>query len=236
MNKDNIYQIIGYRGEYNEKVKRSIRILLKQNHPDHNGDIKIFKLINEVKKELESNNVSYKYDKDKYKDDLCDIDYVYCNDMILKLKKKLYSLEKTINFTKDNIKKLNSEYNYLYHENSNKNIELLNYEKDNNLNNIKLKYIIIVIILIITFIIMIKDLNIYTLIVFLLTILVLILVIKKVNVKDDSEIENELSIIDSIEKSKILTKKYERELLILKEEKTKIKNDLRFYSNIVKNK
>ena len=59
MNKDSIYRIIGYNGEYTASVKRAIRKLLKENHPDNKGDRKTFELINEVKKELEENRVSY---------------------------------------------------------------------------------------------------------------------------------------------------------------------------------
>ena len=38
MNKDDVYQIIGYQGEYTESVKKAIRKLLKDNHPDNKGN------------------------------------------------------------------------------------------------------------------------------------------------------------------------------------------------------
>ena len=63
MNKESIYKIIGYNGEYNSSVKRAIRKLLKTNHPDNNGDRRIFELICEVKEELENNKVTYSSNK-----------------------------------------------------------------------------------------------------------------------------------------------------------------------------
>ncbi len=89
MNKDSIYQIIGYQGEYNNNVKKALKKLLKDNHPDNHGDIKLFKLINEVKRELETNKVSYKYNDENAKNIINDIDYDFCKEMILKLEKEL---------------------------------------------------------------------------------------------------------------------------------------------------
>ena len=90
MNKESIYRIIGYHGEYNNNVKKAIRKLLKENHPDNNGDRRVFELINEVKKELEENRVSFDYKKIKSsikKNE--DIDYEYCYKMIDSISKEL---------------------------------------------------------------------------------------------------------------------------------------------------
>ena len=65
MNKDSIYRIIGYHGEYSDSVKKALKKLLKENHPDRNGNVEIFKIINEVKNELETDKVSFQYAKVK---------------------------------------------------------------------------------------------------------------------------------------------------------------------------
>ena len=83
MNKESIYIIIGYKGEYNTNVKKAIRKLLKDNHPDKKGNQKIFELINEVKEELENNKVSYSPKKSNNKiNEIDDIDYNYCVERI----------------------------------------------------------------------------------------------------------------------------------------------------------
>ena len=60
MIKEEVYKLIEYNGVYDDKVKRNLKKLIKKYHPDKNkGDSKIIKVIYEVKKELETNKVSY---------------------------------------------------------------------------------------------------------------------------------------------------------------------------------
>ena len=89
MNKESIYKLIGYNGEYTANVKKAIRKLLKENHPDNNGNRKIFELISEVKKELEENKVSYNSQK-TINNSIDDIDYDYCFDMIKTITKEKF--------------------------------------------------------------------------------------------------------------------------------------------------
>ncbi len=60
MNKNEIYEAIGYKGQYSKDVKRKLRLLMKKFHPDVNsGNDQMMKLLVEVKNELISNKVSY---------------------------------------------------------------------------------------------------------------------------------------------------------------------------------
>ena len=61
MTKEEIYKYIKYNGVYDSGVKKRLKKLIKKYHPDvNNGDDTVMKLINVVKKELESGNVSVK--------------------------------------------------------------------------------------------------------------------------------------------------------------------------------
>lgn len=61
MTKEEIYKYINYQGKYDINVKRRLKKLIKKYHPDlNNGDDKVMKLINEVRKEIENNEGNYK--------------------------------------------------------------------------------------------------------------------------------------------------------------------------------
>ena len=61
MTKEEVYKYIKYNGIYDSGVKKRLKKLIKKYHPDlNNGDDAVMKVINEVKKELESNTVSIK--------------------------------------------------------------------------------------------------------------------------------------------------------------------------------
>ena len=99
MNKDSIYKLIGYDGEYNKEVKSKLRGLLKKYHPDHNqGKSEIFKLINEVKKELEGNQSKTKNKKETSKKDTDsnNEDFLYYEMKIQELSKQKEELEQKI--------------------------------------------------------------------------------------------------------------------------------------------
>ena len=116
MNKESIYRIIGYKGEYNNNVKKAIRKLLKENHPDNNGDRKIFELINEVKKELEENKVSINYKKNQSNIPVGDdIDYLYCSKMIDKITKEKEAYQKAYDKKKKELADVIDNYNSIYY-------------------------------------------------------------------------------------------------------------------------
>ena len=243
MNKDSIYQIIGYQGEYNNNVKKAIRKLLKENHPDNHGDANIFKIINEVKKELETNKVSYQY-KDNKKNNINDIDYDFCHKMIDKIENELIIINKEFIKTKKEINNVDTLYSDLYENNlKNANI-LLNIEKKKKeLNKIKVISIAITLLLVITFIVMFITKNNYILIILSLLIIILIYeiikffkIINKITMHDEIELKKYLNIIDDIKKNQCLKKEYENKLLKILEEKGKLENNLRFYNNLLNNR
>lgn len=58
MTKKDIYEYLNFQGIYDVNVKRRLKNLIKKYHPDlNNGDDTVIKIINEVKKELETGNV-----------------------------------------------------------------------------------------------------------------------------------------------------------------------------------
>ena len=223
MNKDSIYQIIGYHGEYNNSVKKALKKLLKENHPDHHGNIELFKLINEVKKELETNKVSYKINDKKIKNNFDDIDYEYCKEMIIKLEKKLVTINEKYYKEKNTINNLDIKYNNLYTGVlKNKNIILNIDEKKKELNEIKIVSLIMIILLITVFIIIIVTQNNYLLI--LLVLMGIILIYEIVNLFDD------------IKRNQNLKREHEKLLIEIFNEKGKIENNLRFYKNLISKK
>ena len=56
---EEVYKLIGYKGKYDDKVKKSLKKLIKKYHPDRYGKNDIIKVIYEVKEELETNKVSF---------------------------------------------------------------------------------------------------------------------------------------------------------------------------------
>ena len=113
MNKENIYHLIGYRGEYNKFVKKNLKKLLKEYHPDNGGDTRIFKIINEVKNELENNKTSI----DVIKSDTSNskkIDYDFCVQQITHLEEQRKMVTSDLQNKKSNLSNLIREYNRLY--------------------------------------------------------------------------------------------------------------------------
>ena len=57
MTKEEIYEYLNFQGKYDANVKKRLKKLIKKYHPDlNNGDDTTIKIINEVKKELETGN------------------------------------------------------------------------------------------------------------------------------------------------------------------------------------
>lgn len=114
MTKEEIYKYIKYNGVYDSGVKKRLKKLIKKYHPDvNNGDDTVMKLINIVKKELESGNVSVK-DTSITKDKTINknsVDVLSITGLIKKLNKEINSLNKKIIEGYKDEYKLFMEYN-----------------------------------------------------------------------------------------------------------------------------
>lgn len=246
MKKEEVYKLIEYNGIYDDKVKSNLKKLIKEYHPDKNKrDKNTIEIIYEVKKELESNKVSYKKKKEKNdKDELVKkerfISEQECLESIIRLKDiengnnsvliKMYG-ELALEF-----KKYRSTYQKLF--------SLKN--KLCKLNDEKNKYatirLIILLISLMMFFLLIIDIlyiksNIFA---FLLLILIVINLCYCIyNKKNDSIEENIINIsfnIEKVEKNIMLIQKniddLSNEIRSLERKNTSVKNDIRFYKNM----
>ena len=245
MNKDSIYKIIGYNGEYNASIKKAIRKLLKENHPDNNGDTRIFQLINEVKDELENNKVSYNYKKNTnsvHFDD--DIDYLYCSKMVDKITKEKEIYLKNLENKNEKLKKYIDEYKVNYRTGINLECNLLsNSELMKKLKNIKVLCILLLIISALVFMISVWQNSIIFLIVFILLTIICIITIHKsffiihkmVDI-NKSKIKNYVNINSQIRHNLKKQDELKKEINEINKIINNYENDLRFYDNILKNR
>ena len=242
MNKESIYKIIGYHGKYTDGVKKALKKLLKENHPDHKGNEEIFKLVNEVKKELENNQVSFKWNDNESINKYADIDYDYCNLMIEKLKRERSLLQQDKSEINEQMKILSNEYRERYRE-SIHGAEMILNKNDNlkTLKKIKLTSVIATIILIITFIVAVMQNNIVIFITFGLGCFVTIIVIEKyfdffhkLSIKSEEKIADYLKKVDGIKNITTEQERLSKKLLNVERRINKIENDLRFYKNLLK--
>jgi len=114
MTKEEIYSYLKYNGVYDSGVKRRLKKLIKKYHPDlNNGDDTVMKLINEVKKELETNSVSVNIDRNNKvkKSNKSSVDIINITSIINKLNKELVLLNKKIEDGYHDEYKLFIEYN-----------------------------------------------------------------------------------------------------------------------------
>lgn len=114
MTKEEIYIYLKYNGVYDSGVKRRLKKLIKKYHPDlNNGDDTVMKLINEVKKELETNSVSVNIDSNNKvkKSNKSSVDIINITSIINKLNKELVLLNKKIEDGYHDEYKLFIEYN-----------------------------------------------------------------------------------------------------------------------------
>lgn len=114
MTKKDIYTYLKYNGIYDSGVKRRLKKLIKKYHPDlNNGDDTIMKLINEVKKELETNSIGTNVDSNikEKKYNKSNIDIISITSIINKLNRELVSLNKKIEDGYHDEYKLFIEYN-----------------------------------------------------------------------------------------------------------------------------
>ena len=114
MTKEEIYTYLKYNGVYDSGVKRRLKKLIKKYHPDLNtGDDTVMKIINEVKKELETNSVSVNIDRNNKvkKSNKSSVDIINITSIINKLNKELVLLNKKIEDGYHDEYKLFIEYN-----------------------------------------------------------------------------------------------------------------------------
>ena len=242
MNKDSIYRIIGYNGEYNANIKKAIRKLLKENHPDNNGDRKIFELINEVKKELEENRVSFDYKNNKSNIKINeDIDYEYCTKMINVITNKKNIYTKELESKKEELSESINEYKNYYHDS----ISLESYLLTNSVNmdklkNIKAYSIITLILAIIVFFISIWTKKILFFVIFVLLALICVIIIhkafyimQKVTDNNRNKIKSYVGVNSKIRKNQTKQNELNQEIQDLKRKINNLDNDLRFYNNLL---
>ena len=243
MNKDSIYKLIGYQGEYDINVKKAIRKLLKENHPDNKGNRRIFELINEVKKELENNKVSFDYKNNSININ-DDIDYLYCSKMIdmIKKKKKIYTSEL------EKRKKELAHYNYEYKNNYRNSLDLETYLLSNSSNMGKLKRIkilsvLLIILASILFFISIWEKSLFFLILFVIVIIICVIIVHKaftvIQIIAESNREKLASYVSTNSNLRYSQNNQERlrkEIYEINKKINILENDLRFYNNIFNNR
>ena len=244
MNKDSIYKIIGYNGEYNNSVKRAIRKLLKENHPDNKGDRRIFELINEVKEELENNKVSYNYKKNNSIQINEDIDYLYCSKMVDKITKEKEIYETSLKNKNSKLKKYIDEYKINYRSSIDLENDLLsNSMLIKKLKNTKVLCILFLILAILTFIISVWQNSVLFLIIFtILTIICILiihksfLIIHKMTNYNKSNIKKYISTNSILRSNQRKQEELKKEINELNKRINNCENDLRFYDNILKSR
>ena len=242
MNKDSIYRIIGYNGEYTASVKRAIRKLLKDNHPDNKGDRKTFELINEVKKELEENRVSYntKNNKDNIKIN-DDIDYLYCSKMIDEINEKLTIYTNDLNKKEEKLASYTKEYKNYYRDSIDLESSLLNNSKKNyELNNIKSTSILLLTLSVIVFLLSLLTRNVifYSIFITLVAVSVYVihkafLIMQKVTDCNHNKVNNYVGVNNKIRDNQTNQEKLRKEIQELNKKINRLENDLRFYHNII---
>ena len=244
MNKDSIYKLIGYKGEYNKEVKTKLRKLLKKYHPDHNkGNSETFKLINEVKKELEkspklkvniSNETSENIQESITKEDL---EYYYKRIAFLHEQNKIIQskIEERNNHLKEILQKFNS-----LNEKTTTNNELL-CENNDNVNYLKMfrkKYIIYILSFSIFIIGYLLTKNLFFILLIIIIIIVLsidisklYLSIKELTGKNNNYLLKNIELFKEIDAIKNDISNQKKIILGLCRELDKNNNDIRFYQN-----
>lgn len=244
MNKDSIYKLIGYKGEYNKEVKAKLRKLLKKYHPDHNkGNGETFKLINEVKKELEKNpHLKVKNSKEtseniQEKNPKEDIEYYQKRIVFLQEQNKV--IENKIEENNNNLKEILQKFNSLNEKLTNNN-ELL-CENNDNVNYLKMfrkKYIVYILSFIIFIFGYLKTKKLFFIILIIIIIIVLsidisklYLSIKELTNKNNNYLSKNSELFKEIDTIKNDIYNQKKIILGLCRELDKNNNDIRFYQN-----
>lgn len=245
MNRDRIYELIGYKGEYNKDVKGKLRNLLKKYHPDNKkGNVEYFKLINEVKNELEKGKSFYKEKNIKEKKKDSNEDYEYYQSKITDIQKEKNIIIDKISVQKQKIIKLFDKYNVLNTNIIENNQNLCN-QKDsiNDLKNYKNKYIIYLISIILVIILYLFTKNNWLLLLLILIIIILgynvinlYLNIKKLTSNSNKYLLKNIEIIKDLETLKERINDEKKKLLVLERQLSKLDYDIRFYQNRINSK
>ena len=245
MNKESIYKLIGYQGEYNSNIKKAIRKLLKENHPDNNGDRRIFELINEVKDELENNKVSYNYKNNTSsikKNE--DIDYLYCSKMIDLITKEKNIYTKTLENKKSKLSDYITDYKDCYRKSIDlESILLSNTQNMGKLKNIKIASIISLIIACILFILSVWKKDIIFFVLFTLMAIICVLTIHKsfyimniMNENNKNRVKKYVGVNSNLRHNTEQQELLKKEINELNKKINNYENDLRFYENLFKNR
>lgn len=240
MNKNEIYKYIGYNGKYTKEVKSKLRKLLKKYHPDHkNGDVETFKLINAIKKELESNkNIENKYVdiKESSNSKVSREELEYYQEKIKKLNKEKNNLSAKIKEKNNIISDLKKNYSNIYDDYfDNKEYVIEKQNQIHKLTNLKKHYILYIIpfILIMIF-------QKYFLLILLAIILVIDFIMFKNILNKNNLINNDYLLKDQDlglkkEEQEKKIDVLKKDIIILERKLNTINNDIRFYNNIIKN-
>ena len=243
MNKESIYRIIGYNGEYNANVKRALRKLLKDNHPDNNGDRRVFELINEVKKELEENRVSFDYKKIKSKIKINDdIDYDYCYKMIDSTNKEIKIYKKELSDKKKELANSIEDYKGFYKNSIDLETYLLsNNQRKNELKTIKILCVITLILATIAFIASVITKNIIILGIFIILALICVIIIhkaffvmQKIAENNRNKLKKYVGVNSKLRTNQTKQEELKKEIHNVNKKVTNLENDLRFYNNLLK--
>ena len=240
---NDVYKIIGYHGEYTLNVKKAIRKLLKENHPDNQGDRDKFELINKVKEELENNEVPLKYRKKtttakKYDD----IDYDFCIESIKNLKKKNDEYKDIIKKYRQDLEKLEIEYRDIYRKSIDLELNLLSSSKEaKKIRNIKILSIIIIAIISIVFALSIMKNSIILLIFFAILAIICVFIVESffttvndMNKNNKRRLKEYFTVNKKIRENMIKQDELKNKLLSITRKNDSIENDIRFYNNLIK--
>jgi len=245
MNKDNIYRIIGYDGDYSDNVKKALRKLLKDNHPDHNGNRRIFELINEVKRELEENRVPFEYKNNKsFIKKYDDIDYNYCIKMKNSIEKDRQVFISELLKKRKELTNKTIEYKVCYQKDIDYETYFLsNSQSLNKLNHIKKYSTIGIILSIMLFSLSILFNNKILLFIFIvLSFGCIILVyntfrtIQDLSNNNQSKLKKYIDINSKLRNNQTNQEKLKNDINVLKRKINNCENDLRFYNNILNNR
>lgn len=247
MNKDSIYKLIGYKGEYNKEVKTKLRKLLKKYHPDHNkGNSETFKLINEVKKELEKNpqlkvNISNE-SSENIQENITKEDLEYYQKRIVFLQEQNKIIQSKIEEKNNHLKEILQKFNSL-NEKTTTNNELL-CENNDNVNYLKMfrkKYIIYILSFSIFIIGYLLTKNLFFILLIIIIIIVLsidisklYLSIKELTSKNNNYLLKNIELFKEIDAIKNDISNQKKIILGLCRELDKNNNDIRFYQNQLK--
>ena len=237
MNKESIYRIIGYQGEYSPSVKKALKKLLREYHPDHHGDKEVFQLITEVKKELETNTVSYKHSDSKVKNKLEDLDYEYCYMMLKKMSKERKQLKEELENKYQERDKINLIYKDLYY----KKVDVESKTLNNGLKNSKSILLILLVLILISFLVAVFKNSTIIFILFGILCFICILVVFKylkdfdeITKQSNKEIQKYKKAIKEINDITIEKQNIDNDIINMERNLKKVENDLRFYNNLLK--